>query len=132
VDDLLIFGSNLSIVCETKNLLCNSFEMKDLGKGNVILGMKITRKNNGIFLDQAHYVDKILKKYSYENSNAVSTPFTPNVHLEPTQDDNFIGNQKEHTSLIGSLRYLSDCTRLDIAYVVSLLGRFTSKPNITH
>ena len=65
VDDLLIFGSNLEVVKETKLLLCSKFDMKDLGEANVILGMKITRMTNGIFLDQSHYIEKILKKYKY-------------------------------------------------------------------
>ncbi|KAK4388569.1 Retrovirus-related Pol polyprotein from transposon TNT 1-94 [Sesamum angolense] len=35
---------------------------------------------------------------------------------------------KEYASLIGSLRYATDCTRPDIAYAVGVLSRFTSKP----
>lgn len=35
--------------------------MKDLGETNVILGMKITRTPRGIMLNQAHYIEKILK-----------------------------------------------------------------------
>ena len=37
-------------------------------------------------------------------------------------------NQKEYASIIESLRYVTDCTRPDIAYAVKVLGRFTSKP----
>ncbi|MCI46089.1 gag-pol polyprotein, partial [Trifolium medium] len=39
--------------------------MKDLGEANVILGIKITRSEKGISLDQSHYVEKVLKKYGY-------------------------------------------------------------------
>ena len=41
-------------------------------------------------------------------------------------------NQKEYASIIGSLRYVSDCTRPDIAYAVGVLGRFTRKPGDEH
>ena len=51
VDDLLIFGSSLSIMNETKSLLSKNFDMKDLGEADVILGIKITRSDNGISLD---------------------------------------------------------------------------------
>ncbi|CAJ2638269.1 unnamed protein product [Trifolium pratense] len=102
VDDLLIFGSNLSAVNAVKSLLCNNFDMKDLGEASVILGIKITRSEKGISLDQSHYVEKILKK------------------------------QTEYASIIGSLRYATDCTRPDIAYVVGLLCRFTSRPSNEH
>ena len=61
VDDLLIFGSNMN-VNEAKNVLRGHFDTKDLGEANFILGIKITRTCEGIFLDQSHYVEKILKK----------------------------------------------------------------------
>ncbi|KAK4381567.1 hypothetical protein Sango_2955400, partial [Sesamum angolense] len=35
---------------------------------------------------------------------------------------------KECASLLGSLRYATDCTMSDIAYAVGVLSRFTSKP----
>jgi len=48
------------------------------------------------------------------------------------KDENDIYNQKEYASIIGSLRYATDCTRPDIAYAVGVLARFTSKPNFEH
>ena len=32
VDDILIFGTNLNVIKEVKDLLSNNFEMKDLGE----------------------------------------------------------------------------------------------------
>ena len=60
VDDLLIFGSNLHVINE-KNMFRSHFDMKDLGEANFILGMKITKTCDGIFLDLSHYVEKILR-----------------------------------------------------------------------
>ena len=54
------------------------------------------------------------------------------MHLFPTKDENDIYNQKEYASIIGSLKYATDCTRTDIAYAVGVLARFTSKPNFEH
>ena len=56
-DDLLIFGSNLGVVEKIKMLLKSYFDMKDLGVANVILGMKISRLNDGISLDQTNYIE---------------------------------------------------------------------------
>ncbi|XP_075640704.1 uncharacterized protein LOC142612504 [Castanea sativa] len=47
-------------------------------------------------------------------------------------DENDIYNKKEYASIIGSLRYATDCTRPDIAYAIGVLVRFTSKPNFEH
>ena len=132
VDDLLILGSNLHVINEIENILRSHFDIKDLGETNFILGMKITKTCDGIYLKQSHYIEKILKKYNYHNCKHVVTPFDSSVHLFPINNDNDIVNQKEYASIIGSLRYATDCTRLDIAYAVGVLSRFTSKPSRDH
>ena len=58
-DDMLIFGTNLQIVINTKSFLRLKFDMKDLGEVEVILGIKITRTFNGLNLSQEHYIEKI-------------------------------------------------------------------------
>ncbi|KEH29716.1 Ty1/Copia polyprotein/retrotransposon, putative [Medicago truncatula] len=40
--------------------------------------------------------------------------------------------QTEYVSIIDSLRYATDCTSLDIAYVVGLLCKFTSRLSNEH
>ena len=56
---MLIFGSNMHVINETKNMLKSHINMKDLGETSFILGMKITKTYDEIFLDQSHYVEKI-------------------------------------------------------------------------
>ena len=43
----------------------------------MILGMKITKASNGIFIDQSHYIEKILKKYKYFDYKPVNTSLDP-------------------------------------------------------
>ena len=64
VDDMLILGTNLLVVNETKELLPSLFEMKDMGEADVILGIKIQKTNARFSFSQSHYIDKILKKFS--------------------------------------------------------------------
>ncbi|RZB86226.1 Retrovirus-related Pol polyprotein from transposon TNT 1-94 [Glycine soja] len=85
-------------------------------------GFKITRSKEGISLDQSHYIEKILKKYNYFDWKPASTPYDPSVKLFKNTGEGI--RQTEYASIIGSLRYATDCTRLDIAYVVGLLCRF--------
>ena len=127
VDDLLILGSNLHVINEIENILRSHFDIKDLGETNFILGMKITKTCDGIYLKQSHYIEKILKKYNYHDCKHVVTPFDSSVHLFPINNDNDIVNQKEYASIIDNLRYATDCTRPNIAYTVGVLSRFTSK-----
>jgi hypothetical protein len=104
--------------------------MKDLGEASVILGIKITRSKDGITLDQSHYVEKILKKYNYFDCKPACTPYDSSVKLFKNTGESV--RQTEYASIIGSLRYATDCTRPDIAYVVGLLCRFTSRPSNEH
>ena len=59
VDDMLIFGTNLQVVIETKSFLRSKFNMKYLGEAEVILGIKITRTLNGI----NHSQDTMLRRF---------------------------------------------------------------------
>ena len=43
VDDMLIFGTNMLGVCETKKYLASMFKMKDLNEADTILGIKVKR-----------------------------------------------------------------------------------------
>ena len=83
VDDMLIFGSIIHVINEI---------MKDLGETNFILGMKITKTCNSIFLDQSHYVEKILRKCNFHDYKSVATPFDSNVHLFLENNENEIFN----------------------------------------
>jgi hypothetical protein len=101
VDDMLIFGSNIHVVNDVKSLLCSNFDMKDLGEADVILGIKITRSEKGLSLDQSHYIEKILKKYNYFDCKPACTPFDPSVKLFKNTGDSV--KQNEYASIIGSL-----------------------------
>ena len=54
VDDMLIFGTNMKDVCETKKYLSSMFQMKYLNEVDAILGIKIKRHSVGFVLCQSH------------------------------------------------------------------------------
>nr|GEY08141.1 zinc finger, CCHC-type [Tanacetum cinerariifolium] len=41
------------------------FSMKDMGKIDVILAIRIKHESNGIAISQSHYIEKVLKKFNY-------------------------------------------------------------------
>ena len=61
VNDVLIFGTDYESIENTKNFLSSSFDMKDLGIVDVILEIRIVRNENGLVLNQSHYIEKFLK-----------------------------------------------------------------------
>ena len=127
---MLIFGTNIDIVNETKAFLNSCFEMKDLGEADVILGIKITRTSYGMSLNQSHYIEKILKKFGQFDCTPVQTPYDSSIHLKKNKGNSV--SQEQYAKIIGSLMFLMNYTRPDIAYAVSRLSRYTHNPNQDH
>jgi hypothetical protein len=59
VDDMLILGTNIDVVNETKHFLSSKFDTKDLGEADLILGIKLTKLKKGYRMSQEHFVEKI-------------------------------------------------------------------------
>ena len=104
VDDMLIIGSKNDIIKATKRMLTSEFDMKDLGVVDVILGMKISRKSDGLVLSQSHYIKKILEKFKKYDDNPVRTPVDVNLHLTKNKGQDI--SQLEYLRIIGSLMYI--------------------------
>ncbi|KAK1422305.1 hypothetical protein QVD17_25324 [Tagetes erecta] len=130
VDDMLIIGSDDSMIKSTKDMLKAKFDMKDMGLADVILGVKITRTQDGLVLSQTQYVDKILEKFNAGDTCVAKTPVDTTQHLSKNKGDGVA--QLEYSRVIGSLMYLMTCTRPDLAYAVSKLSRYTSNPSVEH
>ena len=107
--------------------------MKDLGEANYILGIKLLRgrKNKVLALSQALYIDKILARFSMENSKKGTLPFKHGVHLYKEKLPKTL-EQKERMSripfgsVVGSLMYAMLCTRPDICYAVGIVSKYQS------
>ncbi|GKE00974.1 zinc finger, CCHC-type containing protein [Tanacetum coccineum] len=116
VDDMLIFGIDQNQVDNTKKVLSLKFSMKDMGEADVILGIKIKRKNKGIVITQSHYIEKILKKFNREDCSPVSTLMDP-VEKLMTNTGKPV-DQLEYSRAIGCLMYAMTSTRPGIACAV--------------
>ncbi|KAK4407562.1 Retrovirus-related Pol polyprotein from transposon TNT 1-94 [Sesamum angolense] len=130
LDDMLIMGSNRDIILTTKKMLTKQFDMKDMGLADVILGIKISKTSDGLALSQSHYVETIFRKFKAYDSPPAKTPVDLNLCLAKNRDKPEC--QIEYSRIIGSLMYIMNCTRPDIAYAVNKLSRFTSNPSKDH
>ncbi|GFP97577.1 retrovirus-related pol polyprotein from transposon tnt 1-94 [Phtheirospermum japonicum] len=130
VDDMLIMGSNLEVINETKFMLKRNFDMKDLGVADTILGIRIIRTQDGIVLSQSHYIEKVIKKFNAHDSLPAKTPMEFDVHLRKNRGDPV--SQQDYARIIGCLMYISNCTRPDLTCSVNKLSRYTSNPSKEH
>ncbi|KAJ9536093.1 hypothetical protein OSB04_un000731 [Centaurea solstitialis] len=129
VDDMLIIGSDDKMIRSTNDMLKSKFDMKDMSLSDVILGIKITRTQDGLVLSQIPYMDKILEKFNQGDTSIARTPIDTSQHLSKIVK---IMLHVEYSRIIGSLMYLMSCTRPDLVYAVSRLSRYTSNPSVEH
>ena len=127
---MLIVDSDDKMITSTKNMLNSRFDIKYLRLADVILGIKIKRTSYGLILSQSHYVDNILGQFDKDNSGIVRTSVDVTLHLSKNKEENVF--QVEYSRVIGSLTYLMSCTRLDVAYAINKLSRYTSNPGAKH
>ena len=118
------------MIKSAKNMLKSKFDIKDMGLANVVMGIKIPRVSNGLILSQTHYVDKILGKFNKDNNNVSKTPLNMSLHLSKNRAKSI--SQVEYARVIGSLMYLTNCTRPDLTYSVSKLSRYTTNAGVDH
>ena len=87
VDEVLIIGSDDKMVKSTKTMLSIRFDMKEMGLANVILRVKILRTSDGLVLSQSYYVEKILNKFSKDDSGVARTPLDVNIYLSKNKGE---------------------------------------------
>ena len=130
MDDILICASNIELLKELKNQFTDNFEMKDLGEVSQYLGMKITREDGVIKVDQKQYTKDILKRFDVlirdNDKRSYTTPMERDLKLTKTEGKDMTTEQAAYAhkypyqNIIGALLYLSTHTRPDS----DLLQRF--------
>ncbi|KAK0574738.1 hypothetical protein LWI29_028303 [Acer saccharum] len=139
VDDILLIGNDVGVLTSVKEWLAKQFDMKDLGEASFILGIQVItdRKNRTIALSQASYIDKILSRFSMQDSKKGMLPFRHGIKLSKEQvpknehEEQFM-SRVPYASAVGSLMYAMLCTRPDICFAVGIVSRFQSKPGPDH
>ena len=113
--------------------------MKDLGEVAYILGIKIYRDGSKrlIGLSQSTYIDKVLNRFSMQDSKRGFLPMSHDISLSKTQcpmtqDERDRMSKIPYASAIGSIMYAMLCTRPDVSYALSTTSRYQSDPGESH
>ena len=88
-------------------------------------------------LSQKGYIERVLKRFNMSSCAFGEVPISKGDKLSKHQSPhNEIEKEemknKPYASLVGSLMYAQVCTRPDIAFALSVLGRFQSNPGNAH
>jgi len=133
VDDLMLVTSDTALLTEIKNKIMAKYDARDLGEATFFLGMDILRDRSArtIKLAQSRQIHDLLDKYGMLEAKPASTPLGSAIKL--TKDGEPLDRTTyDYASLIGSLMYLSICTRPDISQAVGALARYMACPTVAH
>lgn len=133
VDDILIITADTMALDKTKSDIKGFFEARDLGEATCFLGMDIIRDWEActITLVQRRLTNDLLAKHGLEEAKPLFTPLSTATKL--TKEGEMLDTSTYgYSQLVGSLMYLSVCTRPDIAQAVGALARHMANPTVAH
>lgn len=118
VDDILMISNDADEKKKLKQELKKRFKIKDLCPIKNFLEIRITRdrKNGKLSLDQQKYTEEILSRFNMLDCSPVYTPLEHKLSLlnGSTKKEEDTSLEIPYQEAVGSLMYLSQCTRPDI------------------
>ena len=134
VDDILLACKDNTRMEQVKKIIGKYFKVKDMGDLSYFLGVKVVQntQNGSIWIGQPLYTEAVLKKFNMDQAKAAKTPVNASQKLIQTTEEDDTIDKGLYQSVVGSLLYLSTCTRPDIAFAVSNVAKFCSKPTKSH
>ncbi|KAL0439318.1 UNVERIFIED_CONTAM: Copia protein [Sesamum latifolium] len=139
VHDILLIGNDVKMLGDIKAWLSTQFSMKDMGEASYILGIKIYRDRSRrmLGLTQSSYIEKVLKRFKMEHSKRGVLPMRHGIKLSKKQSPKTDEELKRmsnipYTSAVGSIQYVVQCTRPDVAYALSITSRYQACTGEAH
>jgi hypothetical protein len=133
VDDMLMAAGTSELLADLCERLMSKFKSRILGEPVYFLGMNVDwdKQKKRIVLSQKTYVEAIVEKYGLQTMLPRSLPTAPGVVMEKNLGVE-LNEPFKYGSLVGALMFIAVSTRPDIAFVVSALARYVSKPCEAH
>ena len=127
IDDIILTARNEKQVKQVKEKPSTKFNIKDLDELKYFLGMKVeqSKESGSIWIGRPVYTENLLKRLGMQDSKPTHTPVKVSSKLQLATNQTELVNQTEYQSSIGALMYLVVSTRLEIAFVVNNLARFS-------
>ncbi|KAJ9536477.1 hypothetical protein OSB04_un000314 [Centaurea solstitialis] len=130
VDDIIFASTKPEMCQEFENTMKSQFKMSMMGELTFFLGLQVRQRPDGIFINQAKYVQDLLKRFDFGGSNSAATPMPRNFQLSADTSGKPV-DQKTYRAIIGSLLYLT-ASRPDIVFSTGVCARFQCDPRDSH
>ena len=130
VDDLLIVRSYEGFML-LRDQLSKFFPVKDLGSLNCYMGCKFERdgRDGTLKISQSSFAASLVKKFDVTSTSDV--PASPSVELMPRAADES-ATTEPYREAVGSMMWLANTTRPDIADAVRSVARHCHDPGVSH
>ncbi|CAM9192126.1 unnamed protein product, partial [Heterosigma akashiwo] len=135
VDDLVLSSNIPSVVNSLKTSFASRFSITDVGPLDSILGIKVTRdlRNKCFYLSQASFIRDAISKFGLDFLPACRTPMTNATDLTPTPGfKSSLPDSNRYRSMVGTLAWVANWTRPELAFTVHKLQRYQSNPEPKH
>jgi len=134
VDDNIIISNDRESLDAFKKEMHDKFKIVDKGPIATYLGVQIERDRvkGTLKMHQEGYLNEVLAALNIKKDNSLTynTPLPVGIHLVKNEGEPY--ELDLYRSAIGSLIYLSQWTRVDIAYAVSALAAHMANPSRDH
>lgn len=136
IDDFLVSAPSNSAYQHLIKTLSLKYRVKDLGLATKILNWTITRPEPGkktFHVSQPHKTQQFIDLMGMDRSNPAKTPQAKGHPIHARQDgEEQLPQHYPYAAALGTLRYLADCTRPDVAFITGALARHTKDPTLRH
>lgn len=134
-DDFLVTASNQNLIQELLNVLETKYNIKDLGFPTKYLGWTITKQPDiSIHISKPESILSLFESIHMYDCNPRHTPYEQKANLttNAATDTSLPHKSKQYQKVIGEPRYITDCTRPDITFIVNSLAAATHYPTTRH
>jgi hypothetical protein len=136
IDDFIIACADRQVLDEFRTALLQRFEGTYEGEVHTYLGCEILRELDAgkTLLSQKHYAEDVLRTYDYWECIPALTPMVPGARLTKEQCDPHPepAFHRRYRGIVGSLGYLVNMTRPDLAWSYSELSKYVQNPGKAH
>ncbi|KAK1629475.1 hypothetical protein QYE76_003790 [Lolium multiflorum] len=101
VDDIIFGSTNKAFNDEFSKLMTDRFEMSMMGEMKFFLGFEIKQLREGTFINQAKYLQDMLKRFKMTEMKGVATPMVTKCHLALDPNGKEV-DQKGYSRLCGA------------------------------
>jgi hypothetical protein len=132
VDDMVILGKDMKTIDAAVSQIKRRWAIKDLGDAGHILGLRIhrDRKRRLLSLDQLPYIEQMLKRFGLEKAKPFPSPASDRNALIKSDGSEEEADQNLYQQGIGSINWLSVCSRPDVSYCCGMLAQHCNAPTV--